>query len=43
VFLPLKDSKAKRHVHVMHRTEDQLLTPVLHFTDALRAASFQEI
>ena len=43
VFLPLKDSKAKRHVHVMHRTEDQLLTPVLHFTDALRAASLQEI
>lgn len=41
VFLPLKDSTARRHVHVMHRTEDQLLPPVLHFTDALRTAALQ--
>ncbi len=41
VFLPLKDSTAQRHVHVMHRTEDQLLPPTVHFSDSLRAAALQ--
>ena len=42
VFLPLKDSAARRSVQGMHRAEDQLLPPVLHFANSLCALKLQQ-